>query len=267
MTDFSPRTVLAAVEAFGFNTNAQVENLALEYGLDGIMGDGGIAKKESRLARHLVEHPELTGYAGVSLVYELIEKAIDARCQPDWGGPHDPVEVVPKLVNSLEQDGFIVEDYKLVRMLPDAVPVAAAQDELTRLLEKHGFATAAGHLGQALTAHARGDWAAANAQLRTFVEELFDRIADHLSGGESGAFGSSHERREWLATCGPPFFDPELNEWDPGKSGGFLQGFWRRLHPEGSHPGLSDEADSSLRLHLVLITTEHFMGRFDQRVT
>lgn len=268
MADFSPRTVLAAVEAFGFNTNAGVENLALEYGLADVVGDGGIAKKESRLARYLVEHPELTGYSGASLVHELIERAVEARCLLRWGGPKDPEEVLPTLVHSLKQDGFVIKDGKLVRLLPEVVPVAIAQDELTRLLDKYGFATAIGHLNQALAAHARGDWAAANGQLRTFVEELFDRIAEGLSGGATDALPTSHARREWLAAgATPPFLDPELNEWEPGKTGGFVQGLWRRLHPEGSHPGLSDEMDASLRLHVVLIVAEHFMRRFDMRLT
>lgn len=266
MADFSPRTILTTVSAFEFTTNAKIENLALEYELSEVLGDGGIAKKESRLARHLVDNPELKGYSGASLVHELIEKAIQSKCQPTWGGPLDPADALPELVNSLKQDGFVVVDYRLARMIPDAVPVADAQDELSRLLHKYEFETAAGHLEQALAAHARGDWAAANGQLRTFVEELFNRIADRLSEGHTEQLTSSHERREWLATADPPFLHPELNEWEPGKAGGFVQGLWRRLHPEGSHPGLSDEADSSLRLHVVLIVAEHFMKRLDDRV-
>lgn len=214
MSDFSPRTVLAAVEAFSFSTNAQIENLAWKYDLVDALGDGGIAKKESRLARHLVENPDLKGYAGSSLVYELIERVITERCKSSWGDPLDAAEVVPKLIRSFRQDGFEVRDGKLVRIVPDAVPVAAAQDELARLLQEHEFLTAIGHLDQAIAANARGDWAAANGQIRTFVEEFFDRIAEGLSGGETNALATSHARRQWLATCDPPFFDSALNEWE-----------------------------------------------------
>lgn len=259
MSDVSPRTVLAAVKAFSFSTNAQIENLALEYGLQDVLGEGGIAKKESRLARHLVEHPDLKGYTGSSLIYELIERVISERCKSSWGDPRDPAEVVPELIHSLRQDGFEVRAGKLVRIVPEAVPVAAAQDELTRLLKKHEFLIALGHLDQAIAANARGDWAAANAQIRTFIEELFDRIAEGLSGGETNALARSHARRQWLATCDPSFFDSALNEW------GFVQAFWKRLHPEGSHPGLSDERDCSFRLHLAVIVAEHYLRRFDER--
>lgn len=266
MPTFSPRTVIATVEAFRFATNAQIENLALEYGLLDVLGDGGIAKKESRLARHLVENPQIRGYTESSLVFELIERVVAERCRTSSGEPRDAAEVVPELVNALKQDGFVITDGHVRPMLPEAVPVASAQDELHRMLEAHGFTRALGHLDQATAAHARGDWAAANSQLRTFVEELLDRIAGRLSGGETDQLSSSHRRREWLARCEPPFLDPQLNEWDVGGTVGFVQGFWRRLHPEGSHPGLSDENDCTFRLHIVLIIAEHFMRRFDERV-
>lgn len=264
--EFSPRTVIAAVEAFRFSTNAQIENLALEYNLRGVLGDGGIAKKESRLAQHLVDNPGLEGYEASSLVHELIERVLAERCHSSRGEPLDPAEQVPELVRSLRQDGFEVVDHKLARVLPDAVPVAEARDELTRLLQVHGLLTALGHLDQAIAANARGQWAAANGQVRTFVEELFDRIAGLISGGETDGLPTSHARREWLARCDPPFFEAGLNEWEQGGAGGFVQGFWKRLHPRGAHPGLSDERDSSFRIHLALLVAEHFLRRLDERV-
>ena len=106
-------------------------------------------------------------------------------------------------------------------------------------------------------AHTRGDWAAANAQLRSFVEELFNRIAESIAPAN---YSSSHER--WVALSKAGFFKAELNEWtDDGK--GFLQGFWKRLHPQGSHPGLSEKDDCTYRLHLVIVTMHHIAKRFE----
>ena len=203
MPDFSPRTVLRTIQAFGFTTNAQVANLALEYGLDEVLGEGGIEKKEARLAQHIARHPELEGPDGGALVHELIERVVAARCTRRWGDPLDPDEELPELVHSLKQDGFVLVNGKLAPLLPEAVPVAELCDELTRLLQEYGFEVALGHMEQGTDAHARGDWAAANAQLRTFIEELFDRIASLLSGGQTDGFGSSHQRREWLARSRP----------------------------------------------------------------
>lgn len=266
MSGFSPRTVIALIKAFQFNTHAALETMALEFGLDDVLGGEGIEKRETRAIRHLINNPGLQGPDGGPLVLELAERAIADRCQRPWGDSLDPTEEVPDLVYALKQDGFVVVDHRLRRMLPEAVPISDAQDEITRLLDEHSFETAKGHLDQALAAHARGDWAASNSQLRSFVEELFDQIADRLSGGDTSRLPNSHSRREWLASSDPPFLDPELNEWEIGRSGGFVQGLWRRLHPDGSHPGLSDEADASFRLHLVLLIGEHFMRRFDRRV-
>ena len=97
------------------------------------------------------------------------------------------------------------------------------------------------------------------------MEELFDKIASNLSDGTTDELTKSHARREWLAKCDPPFFEKRLNEWEVGNKGGFVQGFWERLHPDGSHPGLSNETDSSFRLHLVIIVSGYYLNRFDHR--
>lgn len=38
------------------------------------------------------------------------------------------------------------------------------------------------------------------------------------------------------------------------------------LHPEGSHPGLSDIDDSTFRLHLVLLVTANILKRVDEYI-
>jgi len=50
-----------------------------------------------------------------------------------------------------------------------------------------------------------------------------------------------------------------------GSKGAFLQGLWKRLHPQGSHPGLSDEEDSTFRLHLMILTASYYLKRLDSR--
>lgn len=264
MARLSPNTIIELVKAFRFHTHAQIDQFALRFGLVDVLGDGGIEKKETRLMQHLVANPNLRGPRGGVLVLELVEDLIEQRCKGPWA-TKAPEEAFPSLVNALKHDSYQIVDLELRASLPDAVPVADIENELVRLLDRHSFTTAKGHLDQAIAAHTRGDWAAANGQLRSFVEELFDRIAKHLSGGQSAQLGSSHARREWLATCSPPFFDPALNEWEVGGKGGFVQGFWKRLHSHGAHPGLSDEVDATFRLQLVVITTEHFFRRFDAR--
>jgi hypothetical protein len=143
------------------------------------------------------------------------------------------------------------------------VNLPAAQNELDRLLAKHSFVVPAGHLKQAIDAHADGHWASANSQIRTFLEGLFDEIALRLDP-KAASVGSGNSRRTLLAAKG--IFSRSLNEWDDdGRN--FISGLFRRLSPEGSHPGLSSEEDSTFRLHIALLTARLFLSRFDSQVT
>ena len=135
------------------------------------------------------------------------------------------------------------------------------ETEVESRLLKLGFTVAEGHLKQAVSAHTRGEWAAANSQMRTFVESLFDSFADKLLPAPPPT--TSHGRREQLARLSPPFIDPALNEWDFTSNNGFVQGFWKRLHPSGSHPGLSDEDDCTFRLQMVYLVAHRFLKRFE----
>jgi hypothetical protein len=130
---------------------------------------------------------------------------------------------------------------------------------------KFRFDTAKGHFEQAISAYARGEWASANAQLRSFIESLFDSIAKLLTDDKMNLPATGHQSREFLVKLNPPFLLTDLNEWEVGGKGGFVQGFMRRLHPKGSHPGLSDEEDSTFRLYLVIIVASHYLRRLDKR--
>ena len=67
-----------------------------------------------------------------------------------------------------------------------------------------------------------------------------------------------------LAKCRNPIIDINLNEFGEDKLG-FIQVFWKRLHPEGSHHGLSDIEGTLYRYQLVLLNIELLLDRFDKR--
>lgn len=223
-------------------------------------------ERANALAAYLIKHPDKQGPKGSNLTFEVIEelaqKIPDPGALGDWvlSDSEDPYA---KLHNSLSRDGYRVENGKLKSILPDAIDLSGKESELEVLLDRFGFVTSRGHLEHAITAHTRGEWASANAQLRSFIESLFDEIANQLID-QAQLPATSHQRRELLATIDPPFFMTSLNEWQIGNNGGFVQGFWRRLHPQGSHPGLSDETDCTFRLHLVVLVAHHFLRRFDE---
>ena len=80
----------------------------------------------------------------------------------------------------LKRDGFIlVEDedqrmFQLHRMLPEVADLPNASNEVHMHLERNEFVVPLGHLNQAINAHSRGEWASANAQMRTFLEGLLE---------------------------------------------------------------------------------------------
>jgi hypothetical protein len=90
--------------------------------------------------------------------------------------------------------------------------------------------------------HAKGHWAAANSQIRTFFDALFDGICERIDP-TTKSLGSGQPRRTQLAAKG--FLSRDLNEWaDNGL--GYINGLAKRLHPQGSHPGLSDPEHHAL---------------------
>lgn len=178
----------------------------------------------------------------------------------EWCEPEDLPPAPKRFKRRLEQDGYVIVNGALRRMLPIDVALPEAASEMQQLLERHGLGTAQEHLDQAFDAHARGNWASANAQLRTFFDALLDGIAAHLDP-DAANLQSGQPCRAKLAAKG--FLSVPLNEWgDDGK--GFINGLVRRLHPQGAHPGLSDEEDSTFRLHVVLLTAGLLLRRFDR---
>lgn len=247
---FSRATIIKIVDSLNFQTHAAVEKFALEFALENEISGSYINEKAASIIRYLIQNPNATAPNGTQLVQAIIEHLIIRYT------PLNPSEYFPELVNSLDHDGYILDQNGLRRKLPDQIPIATQENELIELLKKYNFNVAKGHYEQAIAAHARGDWAAANAQLRSFVEDLLDRIAETIA---PASYSSSHQRRVALSKAG--FFKSDLNEWtDDGK--GYIQGFWKRLHPEGPHPGLSEKDDCTFRLHIVIVTMHHIAKRF-----
>lgn len=249
---FSRKTILEIVKALNFRTYDEVDRFSLEFALEDVISGRYLKERETSIAKHLVSNPEALGPNGSALPIEIIE-----HIAKHHHGFESLSESYPDLSHSLDKDGFELTDIGIRRKLPAELPVVEQEDQLISLLDKFGFGIAKGHYEQALTAHARGEWAAANAQLRSFVEEFFNKTQTIVCPGQ---YSSSNERKIALAKAG--FFISEYNEFLFNGTG-FVEGFWKRLHPEGSHPGLSEQSDSTFRLHLVILVIHHFLTRLE----
>lgn len=289
MPEFHPFTLQAASEVLAkfYRTNDSIEALVFGWGCDGIAGNGYMSSKFLSIVRAATgdDAPRARTAAGdMSLARAFIEEALRApeayRQSEPWvkliaGLRFDGFEVVAERATDPRGGHDIFDNPRefqtlvLRRMLPEDLPgldFREAESEVITLLRKHNLTVARGHLEQATSAFQRGDWAAANAQLRTFYQDLLDRIAVKLGCEEAR---SDDAKRAYLATeSAGPFLLAQYNEWenDRGKPA-FVLGLWARLHPQGSHPGLSEEDDCTFRLQVTLITARLFLRRLDQRIS
>jgi len=260
---FSRRTVLAAIEMLERLTQAKLSRFLLELGpqYPGWVGgeDISVSKRLSNLMGLVDQEPDRLLDGGEFLRDALVEKAVSLLPQDSTWFQSLLLPADEKLLRHLGLDGSSVTSGALRPALPADLEFPTVEDETTRLLKKHGFPTPEGHLTQALDALGRGKWASANGQLRTFFEALLDEIAVKMDA-DAAKLPSGQARRAKLASIG--FLSRDLNEWDD-KGLGFINGLVKRLHPEGAHPGLSDEKDSAFRLHIVLLTARLLLARFD----
>lgn len=262
---FSRVTLVAATEVLEGHSQAAFNQMVVRLELEQEIPAStamSVQKKCAVLARIVVrrsETPLETLEGCTSLGEAVVREAVAiARQESRW-------KPQIRFALALAQDGYSLTwtgDGGAV--LRPALPVelrAETDDEVHQLLEAHGFATCCGHLDQALNAHVRGDWAAANAQLRTFMEGLLDEIAGSLQPNEAKGL-TSENRRALLGRIG--FFSVERKEWT-GDGKNYVNGLFKMLHTEGSHSGLSDVEHSTFRLHLVLVTARIFLRRLHYR--
>lgn len=268
-TRFSRRTVIAAIDVIiGARSQAAITSFLIDLGpavYKAVRDENFSAQRRGNDLKQFVDgHPAFFIEEGASLEDLLVEKAASdvAKEQEKFFDPSEAAlpSVMEHFRRQLEQEGFVVTEGVLRRTLPTDVGLLHAESELMRLFNRYNFSTAKGHLEQAFENHGQGNWAAANGQLRTCFDALLDSIAEHLDPTAS-TLGSGQLRRTKLAALN--FLSIPLNEWNnDGK--GFINGLVKRLHPQGAHPGLSDEEDCTFRLHVVLLTAALLLRRFDK---
>jgi hypothetical protein len=186
---FSRPTIVAAAALLSDRlTQAAFNHMVLRISLENeIPSDTtlSVAKKADLLGRIALQRPDETVDTldgSVALAEAIVREAVKlTRFEP-----FQPTETA--FVRGLARDGYVVSfdenDRPTLRAaVPHQLGLPAADDEVHQLLNHFDFSEPLGHLEQGIDAHARGDWAAANARFRTFLE-LFDNIARHCEGAE-----------------------------------------------------------------------------------
>ncbi|MEI2630739.1 hypothetical protein [Erwinia aphidicola] len=253
---FSNRTIQEIVKAIKFSTHTEFDDFLIYFELPEEIGGLSISKKENSLVNFLIKNRDLKGPDNSNLSVEIIEHIIK-KGKTSFSRNSN----LDNLNNTLKKDGYELTENSVRKILPDEIPVAQTENRLNEILNKYGFSTAISHYNQAIASHGRGDWAAANSQLRTFVEDFFNQVHCKIQAGNGD---TTNQKRGELEKA--KFFRSEYNEYLHNGTG-FIEGFWKRLHPQGSHPGLSEEEDSTFRLHLVLIVIHYYAERLDATLT
>ncbi|MBN8787249.1 MAG: hypothetical protein J0I84_09170 [Terrimonas sp.] len=169
------------------------------------------------------------------------------------------------LSNALKRDGYIIKERTIKKMLPDEIEEVKTESELFLFLRKFNFITTLGHLKQAIENHSLGNWAGANGQFRPFIESLLMEICKLLLPGNK-CDSASAAINLLSKTANPPFLLVDLNEVEHASCNKpFIEGLWKRLHPEGTHPGLSNEEDSTFRYHITIVVAYSLLKRLSNR--
>ena len=263
---FSRRTTIAAIDLFEGKYHANLTAFLMELGpavYTQIRPDPVSLKNRLSDLKQFVDLNPTATVDGKPLVNMIVERAasfLPREPEHSWSRARPITPAMETFVRVLDMDGYAVSNGMLRRTLPTDIGLPETESELMRLMNKYGLETPRGHLQQALDAHARGNWAGANGQIRTFFDALLDAIAERVDPSTT-MLATGQPRRAKLASHG--FLSIPLNEWgDDGR--GFINGLVKRLHPAGPHPGLSDEDDSTFRLHTVLLTTTLLLHRLDR---
>ena len=257
-------TIVAATELLDQQSQAGINRVVIRLGLEAEIpsnNDLSVGKKCALIARAIMQRPDhvLDPVDGPVTLGEAVVREATLLARPDATD-----DVHATFLRGLARDGFVLvpassgQRASIRAELPSEIQLPAADDEVHHLLKHFGFTTPLGHLDQAIDAHTRGDWAACNAQLRSFMEGLLDDIARRIQPQQAAQLATSDNRRTLLGNEG--FLDTGRGEWS-GDGKNYVNGLFKMLHTHGSHPGLSNEDHSTFRLHVVLVTAGMFLRR------
>lgn len=162
------------------------------------------------------------------------------------------MEKIRKLEECLALDGYQIENGKIIKALPASTETIHIRDRLEQKLLDLGWFVPLQHLQDARENYAEERWAAANASIRSFLQAIFDNIAEAMSNFPKEGLVPGGARRQFLETIG--FLTKEEAE--------LVRALFKILATKGSHPGLSDESDCSSRILMSIGIAWRFLSRF-----
>jgi hypothetical protein len=154
------------------------------------------------------------------------------------------------LLQSLKVDGYNLHGGEIV--IASIEELQKTKVSLENKLRRANFDVALQHYQQAWENYVLGNWEAANGQLRSFLEALFDDLAVRLYPQAAGQEDSGGGRRKLLQTRG--FIESE--------KASLIKGFFDMAHTKGAHPGLSSEEDCRLRAAVCTQLAGYYLDKY-----
>lgn len=238
-------------------TNAELQRLLLRFSIVGWESETTTPKMIVKSIPYI--HSRLNGTNEMGVFTEYILTFINNRRNKNsYSKSLSLYELYPLLSNTLLRDGYKAENFELSRTIPRELENANIPDELISNLNFFNLNVALGHLEQAQANYKIGNWASANAMIRTCFESVLIFINGKINVNNPSNLGGDAIVK--LTKSG--FFRQDLNEADDQKQAyGFIGGLYKMLHPHGPHPGLSEEEDSTFRYHVTLVALNYYLKR------
>lgn len=276
---FSKQVILDIINTLPNNYDP-LESFLIRYDLDEKIDTSGLttAKIKMAITKYLIANQGIKDNFGNNIVLKIVEERVNDYLLDEYSYNYieekNEFKSYPQLYKYLRYDGYDIQNGKLVRTLSDDIKLEAKEDEISYILQINNFTTTLGHLENAKSSYFNSNYPALTGQLRTYVESLFVDLAKEIKNKDTNCQEIANivpqnatTAMQLLAKCTNPIIIPNLNEWDGGNRKTFIEGFWNRLHPLGSHPGIPDVDESVYRFQLVLLVTYNLLKRYEKFYT
>lgn len=269
---YSKQVILDVIDTLPNNYDP-LEAFLIRFDLDEKINTASLSTSKIKIAitKYLISNQGIKDQFGNDIVHLIVEERLNNYLiKYEFDEETNSFNSYPNLYKYLRYDGYDIINEKLVRTLPEDIGASNKEDEIKKILSKYGFDTTIGHWGNAKSSYFNSNLAATTSQLRTYVESLFLDMAKYIKRVDVNCIDiisitpqNAITAMQLLSKCSKPILDSSLNEWDGGNKKTFIEGFWNRLHPQGSHPGLPDLEESLFRFQLVLLVTFNLIKRFE----
>jgi hypothetical protein len=182
----------------------------------------------------------------ITLLREVIEEKYRNVVRDRNGEPR--TRELGRLLDAMRRDGYEVVDGLLTATTPGATALSVEITALERELEARGLTVALEHYRQAERSFVDDRLEASNGQLRSFLDDLAQSLAESSTGRRpSDAKSAADVLRS--------------NNVIDGDEANLLKGLAGVSNQRGAHAGLTDPDEALFRLHMATAFARYLLAR------